>query len=484
MLDALQEAVKIRIVADVPLGAFLSGGIDSSTVVALMARLMNRPVKTFSIGFSDQAFNEASDAKRVAEHLHTDHTELILAPAEARFIIPELVEHFDEPFADASAIPMYFVSKLAREQVTVALSGDGGDELFGGYPWRQVRPWYQRHLSRLPHPVRSGIRRMTGVLRQACAARTTCDGSTFPTSDTFSTPWRCSTNRTAAPSTRRISPKRSRNSDPYQHQLQNLRGSTGRGWEARMMEYDLKTYLPNDVLTKVDRMSMLRVARSARAAARSSAGRAGRADAVAHQDSRRHRQAHSEAGHGPVPAGGSAPEAQAGIQRSARRLAAHRTCAETSSIRCAAAIVTASSARAVERLTDAFFSGDDSHNYQVWTLYALRALVSQRLWRRGARGGRLTGVTTGCLGCHSRVQRGVHIGEALASIRQQTLRDVEVLVVDDGSTDKTLGNSADVRQPTWTWWSSARPTPVPQRRVMRDSPGAKPLLCFSRLGRM
>jgi asparagine synthase (glutamine-hydrolysing) len=255
LLETLEESVRIRLVSDVPLGAFLSGGMDSSTVVAFMARLMNRPVKTFSIGFSEREFNEASDAKLVATHLHTDHTELILAPSEVRFVIPQLLQHFDEPFADASAIPTYYVSKLAREQVTVALSGDGGDELFGGYPWRQVRPWYQRHLSRLPQSLRTGISRTTRGLprlpgtnylrridipyeRYILDAMAVFDEQ--DRHDLYSTDF--------AEIVSDI--------DPYRRQLPNLAGPSSRGWEARMMEYDLKTFLPNDVLTKVDRMSM------------------------------------------------------------------------------------------------------------------------------------------------------------------------------------------------------------------------------------
>ena len=133
IIERLREAVKVRLMSDVPLGAFLSGGIDSSIITALMAGLMNQPVKTFSIGFEHDEYNELPYARMVAERYHTDHHEFIVKP-EAQAIFPELVWHYNEPFADSSAIPTFYVSKLARQHVTVILNGDGGDENFAGYP--------------------------------------------------------------------------------------------------------------------------------------------------------------------------------------------------------------------------------------------------------------------------------------------------------------------------------------------------------------
>ncbi len=155
LLDVLTEAVRLRMISDVPIGALLSGGVDSSIVVALMSRLCDRPVKTFSIGFDERGFNELPFARQVAKTFGTDHHEFVVRP-NALELLPTLVRHYGEPYADSSAIPSYYVAQLTRRHVKVALNGDGGDECFGGYE-RYLGSGLAERYQRLPALVRKGI---------------------------------------------------------------------------------------------------------------------------------------------------------------------------------------------------------------------------------------------------------------------------------------------------------------------------------------
>ena len=160
--ELLREAVELRMLADVPVGAFLSGGLDSSLVVAMMQQASSRPVKTFSIGFEESSFNELEYARQVAEILGTEHEEYVVR-YDVQDLLPKLVEHFGEPFADSSAIPTYHLSRVTRDQVTVALSGDGGDEVFGGYRRYQARMMADTYNR---WPVWLGRGAIDGVARQ------------------------------------------------------------------------------------------------------------------------------------------------------------------------------------------------------------------------------------------------------------------------------------------------------------------------------
>jgi asparagine synthase (glutamine-hydrolysing) len=253
----LAEAVRIRLIADVPLGALLSGGTDSSVVVALMARASSRPVKTFSIGFRDAEFNEAPFAKIVAQAFGTDHHELILEPDVVE-TVQTLTRSLEEPFGDSSMLPTYYVSCMARRHVTVALSGDGGDELFAGYGRHRVQSRRQI-FERIPGWARRWY-------REKVYSRLPPDMHGRKFSYNVSLPWRerYVDGISFVPAFEREMPLLSdefravlrEKGDPQQLMFDYFDRSPARDPVSQMLYVDTKTYLAGDILTKVDRMSM------------------------------------------------------------------------------------------------------------------------------------------------------------------------------------------------------------------------------------
>ncbi len=255
--EKLREAVEIRLISEVPLGAFLSGGVDSSSIVGTMARLSTRSVKTFSIGFREDSFDELKFARVAAKHFRTDHHEFIVTP-NLFDIIGEIVEHFDEPFADQSSLPTFMLSKMASEHVTVVLSGDGGDELFAGYD-RYVVDQSRNGFASVPLAIRKNVfQRLSVALPHGAAGKNFLHnvsldpiGRYLDSISTFNGP---------------------RKKSLYSTELQSdLNGSSSIAESvfadygnqmssddqiARLLYLDSKTYLPGDILTKVDRMTM------------------------------------------------------------------------------------------------------------------------------------------------------------------------------------------------------------------------------------
>jgi asparagine synthase (glutamine-hydrolysing) len=251
----LADAVESHMISDVPLGAFLSGGVDSSVVVGLMARASSRPVKTFSIGFDDPQFDELEHARRVAEHFGTEHHEFVVRP-DGLSILDQLIGHFDEPFADSSAIPTWYVSEIARRHVTVVLSGDGGDELFGGYdrylPHPRVAQFDslpvpgKRQVAGLVWPLLPHGARGKNFLRHVSRS----DDGRYLDSIAFFQPDEKQALYTA-------DVRRALGRDNAENELaRRFARFQALPAHSRMMRFDFETYLPEDVLTKVDRMSM------------------------------------------------------------------------------------------------------------------------------------------------------------------------------------------------------------------------------------
>ncbi len=265
----LHSVVDQQMMSDVPLGAFLSGGVDSSTIVAIMQRLSGRPVKTFTIGFEETRFNEATYAKAVAEHLKTEHTELYVSGAQALDVIPKLPKIYDEPFSDSSQVPTFLVSELTRQHVTVALSGDAGDELFSGYTRYQAADGVWNKLSAIPKPLRRfGAQALTQL---SPAAWNTLAGLVPPLKRRYGSNFGDKIHKASGVLASASIDDLYRGlvshwpdpasivlgaTEPPTKLTENWSGLGKLHPIERMMLLDAISYLPDDILTKVDRAAM------------------------------------------------------------------------------------------------------------------------------------------------------------------------------------------------------------------------------------
>lgn len=260
----LRDSIRMRLVSDVPIGAFLSGGVDSSTVTAIMQGLCSRPIKTFSIGSEDPGYDESRTAAAVARHLGTDHTSVTITAAEALALVPDMPRIYDEPFADSSQLPTHLVSRVARSQVTVALSGDGGDELFGGYNRHIVAPRLWPALSIAPLRARRLLGRGLLAFSPEQWDRTlTRLGAGASTVRQAGQKVHKVARVAGARSPRELYLTLCSQWEHPERLVPNLRRKAERplpgelrSFTESMMLWDLVTYLPDDIMTKVDRASM------------------------------------------------------------------------------------------------------------------------------------------------------------------------------------------------------------------------------------
>ncbi|HEY0427337.1 MAG TPA: asparagine synthase (glutamine-hydrolyzing) [Pyrinomonadaceae bacterium] len=253
----IKESVKIRLISEVPLGAFLSGGVDSSTIVGMMTELSEKPVKTFSIGFNEDTFDELKYARIAAKHFRTEHHEFVVTP-DLIEIVDELAWHFDEPFADPSALPTFMVSKMARDFVTVVLSGDGGDELFAGYT-RYVTDKKRSGLANLPAGIRQNLLKpLSASLPHGAKGKNYLYNISLDAVDRYID----SVSHFGKLGKKSLYSKsflanRNGNFGQSEALFRRIAESVSTGNKLDSLLYlDSKTYLPSDILTKVDRMSM------------------------------------------------------------------------------------------------------------------------------------------------------------------------------------------------------------------------------------